>query len=122
MFSPGALVFPHHKTCILGLSPVSTLDQGPGSESVVVPGHCTVAAHCSSGIQRIEHISLYTGYVTNKVPLPLPLMSLEKHCKKKNNATQHAEPTETACRGSLPNACTPLCDALALFNTSIQHL
>ncbi len=34
-FSPGALVSPPSKTCMLGVSPVSTLDQGIASESGV---------------------------------------------------------------------------------------
>ncbi len=72
-FPPDAPVFPTTKTCMLGLSPVSTLDRGTGSESGVDSlGTALWLSSAPQGWVRCrDQISLYAVYVTSNIPLPL---------------------------------------------------
>ncbi len=67
------LQFPPHQNMHIGLSPVNTLDRGPGSESGVGPlvWHCGCPLLLRDGFNTETKSSLYAVYVTNKVPLPL---------------------------------------------------
>ncbi len=64
------LRFPHHQNTYVGLTPVSTLDQGAGSDLELVPALWLPTAP-QRRVKCREHISLYTVHVTNDVPLPL---------------------------------------------------
>ncbi len=47
--SSGCSGFPQHQNIYTGVSPVSTLDQGAGSESGVISQALRCGSHCSSG-------------------------------------------------------------------------
>ncbi len=66
-FSPGAPVSLTVKTGMLGLSQVSTLNRGTGSETGV--GALWLPTAPQGQVKCRAHISLYNEYVTNKVPL-----------------------------------------------------
>ncbi len=62
-FSPGVPVSPTIKTCTLGLSPVSTLDQGTGLESGVGPAALWLPTAPQGWVKCREQISLYIVYM-----------------------------------------------------------
>ncbi len=74
-FSVGVPVSPTIKTCTLGLSPVSTVDQGTCFESEIGPAALQLPT-APQGWVKCTY-ALYTVYVTNKVPLPLIMVDLK---------------------------------------------